>query len=194
MLKSVGLVFCTVRGWSMQKILSSGGRRWWGCTATQQIAGKDSSLHFIIIEYNSQSRAGTKPPLQVKCLRRFTIWRGGLLPARAASQNFFTRFARFARLTVLYRFVFVFQYIIPAALPPRFHATTLFFFTLTFTFCSKNFFKTFFQKQFPSKSIFIKEIRSVSALISRDTHFHYYYYYYYHHYYHHHHHHHCYYH
>ena len=102
---------------------------------------------------------------------------GELLPARAAGQNFFTRFARFARLTVLYRFVFVFQYIIPAALPPRFHATTLFFFTLTFTF----FFKKNFQKKFPSKSLFIKEIRSVSALISRDAHFH-------HHHHHHHHH------
>jgi len=72
---------------------------------------------------------------------------GGLLPARAAGQNFFTRFARFARLTVLYRFVFIFQDIIPAAMPPRFHATTLFFFILTFTF--------FFKKKF-SKKISVK--------------------------------------
>ena len=149
MLKSVGLVFCTVRGWSMQKILSSGGRRWWGCTATQQIAGKDSSLHFIIIEYNSQSRAGTKPPLQVKCLRRFTIWRGGFY-RRAPQVKIFLRASRASRALQFYIVSFSFsttlylrQCPLGSTLPPYF------FFTLTFTFFSiKNFQKNFRQNRF----------------------------------------------
>ena len=168
MLRSAGLVFCTVRGWSEGKIMGSGGRRWWGCTATQQIAGKDSSLHFIIIEYNSQSRAGTKPPLQVKCLRRFTIWRGCFY-RRAPRVKIFLRASRASRALQFYIVSFSFsttlylrQCPLGSTLPPYF------FFTLTFTF----FFKKNFQKKFPSKSLFIKEIRSVSALISRDAHFH----------------------
>ena len=38
---------------------------------------------------DSQSRAGTKPPLQVKCLRRFTIWRGAFTGARRGSKFFY---------------------------------------------------------------------------------------------------------
>ena len=91
-----------------KKILGSGGRRWWGCTATQQIAGKDSSLHFIIIEYNSQSRAGTKPPLQVKCLRRFTIWRGCFY-RRAPRVKIFLRASRASRALQFYIVSFSFS-------------------------------------------------------------------------------------
>ena len=91
-----------------KKILGSGGRRWWGCTATQQIAGKDSSLHFIIIEYNSQSRAGTKPPLQVKCLRRFTIWRGCFY-RRAPQVKIFLRASRASRALQFYIVSFSFS-------------------------------------------------------------------------------------
>ena len=76
---------------------------------------------------DSQNRAGTKPSLPSKVPAALYNLEGGFLPARAAGQNFFTRFARFARLTLLYSHVFVFQDFIPAALLPRFHATTLFF-------------------------------------------------------------------
>ena len=146
MLKSAGLVFCTVRGWSMQKILSSGGRRWWGCTATQQIAGKDSSLHFIIIEYNSQSRAGTKPPLQVKCLRRFTIWRGGFY-RRAPQVKIFLRASRASRALQFYIVSFSFSttlYLrrcpLGSTLPPYF------FYPNLYVFFQKNFSKSNFRQ------------------------------------------------
>ena len=110
----------------MNNILSSGGRRWRGCIATQQIAGIDSSLHFIIIEYNSQSRAGTKPPLQVKCLRRFTIWRGGFY-RRAPRVKIFLRASRASRALQFYivsfsfsRTLYLRQCPLRSTLPPYF--------------------------------------------------------------------------
>ena len=110
MLKSARLVFCTLRGWSMQKILSSGGRRWWGCTATQQ--GKIAAYILLLLNTNSrtgsQSRAGTKPPLQVKCLRRFTIWRGCFY-RRAPRVKIFLRASRASRALQFYIVSFSFS-------------------------------------------------------------------------------------
>ena len=126
------------------KNMGSGGRRWWGCTATQQIAGKDSSLHFIIIEYNSQSRAGTKPPLQVKCLRRFTIWRGSFY-RRAPRVKIFLRASRASRALQFYivsfsfsRTLYLRQCPLGSTLPPYFFYFNLYVF----------FFKNFFRKNF----------------------------------------------
>ena len=50
---------------------------------------------------DSQSRAGTKPPLQVKCLRRFTIWRGSFY-RRAPRVKIFSRASRASRALQFY--------------------------------------------------------------------------------------------
>ena len=57
---------------------------------------------------DSQSRAGTKPPLQVKCLRRFTIWRGGFY-RRAPRVKIFSRASRASRALQFYIVSFSFS-------------------------------------------------------------------------------------
>ena len=57
---------------------------------------------------DSQSRAGTKPPLQVKCLRRFTIWRGGFY-RRAPQVKNFLRASRASRALQFYIVSFSFS-------------------------------------------------------------------------------------
>ena len=87
---------------------------------------------------DSQSRAGTKPPLQVKCLRRFTIWRGDFY-RRAPRVKIFSRASRALRALHFYIVTFSFsrtlyqrQCPLGSTLPPYF------FLFLPLSFFQKN--------------------------------------------------------